>query len=139
MKVSLKASIMIIVIPFFSCNFYGDINLGDGYYLWRDGQYREIVYRPLKNNDKGAYSLLHRNVYSYSVTDSTIFIKTLSFVDEDNDKEISEYYLIKKKKLYLEECINQKQIDSIINTIVISIEDSTSFYRILEKNKLTLK
>ena len=126
-----------IILFLCGCNFYGDIDLGDGYYLWRDGRYKEISYRPSQGKNNQSYSLMHKNVSSYSFSDSAIFITSVRYLK--NDKKSTEYYMIKKQKSLLDECVNNNQINSIVNSIVIPVKDSASFYAILKRQQLQLK
>ena len=126
----------ISVITLCGCNFYGDVNLGNGYFLWRDGGYREVIYCFFQEKDEGGYSLMHENVLSYSVSDSLIFIKTINANVEDS--EAYDYFMIKKKYLNIKDCENQHQIDSVFKTIIIPLKDSNTFYQLLSINKLSL-
>ncbi len=128
-------SIFFCLLFIYGCNYYKDVHLGQGYYLWVDGKYREIVYKPIDSDN--IHSVMHKNVLMYSVIDSAIFVK----VNSSNYQEGigSEFYIIRKKQLNLEAYNNQKQVDSLFNTIIVPISDSLVFNRILIENGLRLK
>ena len=125
--------LLIIITTVNSCNFYGDVDLGNGYYLWRDGKCEEVVYR--LNNKNREYPIMcpiKMNVNSYYVNDTSIYIETLYYENKNNIiRKVNKFYIIKKKTLNIDKCDNQKQIDSLFKTIIVPIKDSISFYKIL--------
>lgn len=124
--------IVIIIATFSSCNFYGDVNLGNGYYLgYYNSKYREISYTD--KNIEGFYPVVKKHVISYAVNDSVIFIKTSDYIKEEI---IVEFYIIKKDELDIEQC---NSADSLFNTITTLVKDSTIFHQILSDKGLSLK
>lgn len=123
-----------------SCsNFYGDKNLGNGYYLWEDGRYKSIIFSPEKvYKGEGGYSVIKENVKNVYFNDSYIIVKTSKFMDSET--ELIKFWMIDKMvSVDLNNCHDQASCDKLLKSNVMGPMDSISFYQKLKERNIRFK
>lgn len=129
-----------IVLMMSSCsNFYGDKNLGSGYFLWQDGRYKEIVFSTEKvYKGEVIYNVIEENVSNVNFNDSYIIVKTSKFIDPKT--ELTKFWVIDKTvSINLNNCHDQASCDKLLKINVTGPMDSISFYQKLKKLNIGLK
>ncbi len=132
MKLLNKSILLILfnIIPFFSCNFYGDKNLGNGYILARDGSYSEIDY--------GVYPVMHESVRYCNYNKSFIILMTTR--SEKPPNVIREYWIIDKSiPVVLKDHVSQEEFNKLLRIGLTGPLDSLEFYRQLKNKKIDLQ
>ncbi len=130
--------IFLIVIYFLGCSsFYGDEQLGSGYFIWRDGRYASLVYNKDKKEADGGYTVIEENVIETKVNEKYIIVKSVKY--NDKKQRVLSYWIIdKSKRLDFGKCKDQKSYNIVLKSNVIKKSDSLSFKKILKGQNIDL-
>lgn len=131
-------SFSLIISLTVSCsNFYGDENLGSGYFIWKDGRYKSIVYKSDESLSDGGYSVIEKNVLKAKSNESYLIVLTSDL--QNTGEELHEYWLIDKTVLIdMDSCNDQASCDKLLKSNVTGPLDSLSFSKIIEKQNIHL-
>ena len=124
----------------FSCSYlyWGDENLGNGYFLSKDGKYQEIIYNPNKKTPDGGNPITTDNVVSLNYNNNYIIFKTNKYVKPST--EIKEYWIIDKSiPITIKNYNNQNTTDSLLKVNLIGPFDSIRFYKLIKERNIGLE
>ena len=129
---------LLIMVFFISCsNFYGDEDLGNGYFLWKEGRYKKIVYNEDGTSGDGGYSVIKNNVINVKSNEHHIIVQTLDF--EDSGQEVRKYWIIDKAvSINMDDCNNQESCDKTLKSNVTGPLDSLNFSKFIKKENIKL-
>ena len=70
--------IILTAMVFASCgNYYGDENLGSGYFVWKDGRYASLVYNEDREDAEGGYTVIEENIIETKANEKYIIAKSV--------------------------------------------------------------
>lgn len=137
-----KILVFCVTIGISSCStskYYGDENLGAGYFLCKDGKYKSIDYSPDKNyKGDGGYAVIKENIKSINYNEYYIIILTSKY--ENITNEIKSYWIIDKAvPINITESKSQEDFNKLLKVGLTGPLDSLSFYQELEAKNINLK
>jgi len=123
---------MFVVLSLTSCfgpKFWGDVDLGDNYILWRDGHYCSVDYVCKTRNSKNNIPLVLENVFQYAYNDSFIVAKTVHYQEPDICS-INYWIILKSDSIMTLSCSRAdfNEVDSILKKQIIGPIDSVKFH-----------
>lgn len=122
-----------------SCGcFYGDLELGGGYILWKDGGYQDISYYDGEDYDcSGSHLVLDENVVKYSNSPNHLLLECQN---SQRRPEYSLHYWIidKSVKIDMDYCKDQTTCDSVLHAGLTGPFDSISFHGTLSRMGISL-
>ncbi len=137
-KLVIVISFLFLFLYSFSSIFWGDKNLGKGYFLWRDGRYKAIVYNPNSNTPDGGNPITIDNVVSLNYNKNYIIFKTNKFIKPST--EIKEYWIIDKSiQITINDYNDQNITDSLLKVNLLGPLDSTRFYKLIKERNIGLE
>jgi hypothetical protein len=138
----IKILVFCVIISISSCStskYYGDENLGAGYFLSKDGKYKSIDYSPDKKyKGDGGYAVIKENIKSINFNESYIIILTSKH--ENITNEIKNYWIIDKAvPINITEFKNQNEFNRLLKVGLTGPLDSLGFYHELKVKNINLK
>ena len=125
---SINSIVLLALIA--SCNLpskssqHGDIELGSGYYLFKDGPFTTIVY-----TKKKPYNSMGLPVLPYTVVESESNKRYIFAITLDDENVNKSYWAIDKSiPINLNDCSDQVSCDSLLRSNVVGPIDSITFY-----------
>ena len=126
---------MVILLTLFCISCSADKNLGNGYYLFKDGVFTSIVYTTKLPYRGTGVEVIPYQVIKTDFNDRYIWAITL------DDKHVVKSYWIIDKNIHISfaDCHDQRSCDSLLRSNVVGPLDSLSFLNQLRERDITLK
>jgi len=130
--------IILTAMVFASCgNYYGDENLGSGYFVWKDGRYASLVYNEDREDAEGGYTVIEENIIETKANEKCIIAKSVKY--NNYKQRILSYWIIdKSKQLDMSKCKDQASCDAVLKPNLIKETDSLAFTKILKRQDIDL-
>ena len=129
------ATILMISILLFACNFYSDKNLGANYWFWEDGNQSAIVYGD-ENSAQGGFGVIDANVSQYNFNDKYIIARSNWLTK----KGLDTYWIIDKEvEIKKDTSIKAELYERELKKGLIGPLDKNRFDLFLQEHNINLK